>query len=129
LIGGVICFFFIALSFIIQPDATLWNIHGLVAIYTLQGIGSSDIESTLKATFADYFASDSVGAFSNLIMQNGITSAIVLPDDGKATSAHTPSKYCVLHLDGTMHNMPSFAIIICISSVFAILGYLRAAVL
>lgn len=128
LIGGVICFFFIALSFIIQPDSTLWNIHGLVAIYTLQGIGRATFESTLKATFADYFASDSVGAFSNLIMQNGITSAI-----GYLLTARlfcdTPSKYCVLYLDGTMHNMLSFAIIICISSVFAILGYLRASVL
>ena len=128
LIGGVICFFFIALSFIIQPDATVWNIHGLVAIYTLQGIGRATFESTLKATFADYFASDSVGAFSNLIMQNGITSAIGYLMTARLFCS-TPSKYCVLYLDGTMHNMLSFAIIICVSAVFAILGYLRASVL
>jgi hypothetical protein len=76
LIVGAMSFFFVAFPLLIQPDATMWNIQGLVSIYTLQGIGRATFESTLKATFADYFSSDSVGAFSNIILQNGLSGAV-----------------------------------------------------
>ena len=127
-IAGVACFSFIAFSFLVQPDATLWNIYGLVTIFTLQGIGRTAFESTLKAVFADFFPSDSVGAFSNLILQNGIASALgyvltyrLLCDD--------PSKYCVVYTDGTLHNVFTFPFLICISGIIAVFGYWRASVL
>ena len=128
MMAGVACFFFIAFSFLVQPEASLWNIYGLVTIFTLQGIGRAAFESTLKAVFADFFPSDSVGAFSNLILQNGIASSLgyvltyrLFCDD--------PSRYCVVYTDGTMHNVFTFPFLICISGIVAVLGYWRASVL
>lgn len=128
LIGGAVCFFFVAFPFLVQPDATLWSLQGLVAIYTLQGIGRATYESTLKATFADYFSSDSVGAFGNMILQNGLAGSIgyiltfrLLCDN--------PSRYCVEYSDGTLHDVLTFVLVVCISGIIAVLGFWRASVL
>ena len=128
LIGGALSFFFVAFPFLVQPDATMWNIEGLVVIYTLQGIGRATFESTLKATFADYFASDPAGAFSNIILQNGLAGAIgyvltfrLLCDE--------PSRYCVEYSDGTLHDVLTFELLVCVSGIVAVLGYWRASVL
>ena len=128
MVAGVACFFLVAFSFLVQPDVTLWNIYGLITIFTLQGIGRASFESTLKAIFADFFPSDSVGAFSNLILQNGIASSVgylltyqLICDD--------PSRYCVMYTDGSMHNVFTFPLLICISGIIAVLGYWRASVL
>jgi len=49
---------------------------GLIALYALQGVGRGVWEATNKAIFAEYFAYDTVGAFSNLIIQNGGASTV-----------------------------------------------------
>jgi MFS family permease len=128
LIGGAVCFFFVAFPFLIQPDAKSWSLPGLVVIYTLQGIGRATYESTLKATFADYFSSDSVGAFSNMILQNGLAGSIgyVLTFQ---LLCDKQSRYCVEYSDGSLHDVLTFVLIVCISAVIAVLGYWRASVL
>jgi hypothetical protein len=127
-IAGILSFFFVALPFLIQPDAMEWDMSGIVTIYTLQGIGRSSFETTLKAIFADYFSSDPVGAFSNLILQNGIANSM-----GYFFTYHLnceiPGKYCVLYADNSLHDVRTFPIIICISGCLALLGYWRATIL
>lgn len=128
LIGGAMCFFFVAFPFLIQPDAKSWSLAGLVAIYTLQGIGRATYESTLKATFADYFSTDSVGAFSNMILQNGLAGSIgyILTFQ---LLCDTPSRYCIEYSDGSLHDVLTFVLVVCISGIIAVLGYWRASVL
>lgn len=128
LIVGAMSFFFVAFPFLIQPDATMWNIQGLVSIYTLQGIGRATFESTLKATFADYFSSDSVGAFSNIILQNGLSGAVGYLMTSRLL-CNTPSKYCVEYFDGTLHDVLTFELVVCTSAIIAVLGYWRASIL
>mmetsp|Transcript_17003 Transcript_17003/g.28226 ORF Transcript_17003/g.28226 Transcript_17003/m.28226 type:complete len:488 (+) Transcript_17003:114-1577(+) len=125
LIAGAMSFFFVAFPFVVQPDASAWNLQGLIVIYTLQGVGRASFESTLKATFADYFASESAGAFSNIILQNGLAGAIgyILTF---TLVCDEPSKYCVEYTDGTLHNVLTFELIVCICAVVAVLGYWRA---
>mmetsp|Transcript_7029 Transcript_7029/g.11117 ORF Transcript_7029/g.11117 Transcript_7029/m.11117 type:complete len:478 (+) Transcript_7029:85-1518(+) len=127
LIGGILSFSLVALSFLVFPDSATWNIWGLVIIYTLQGFGRATFESALKATFASYFAGNSTGAFGNIILQNGLASAIgyiltfrLLCDQ--------PSRYCVRYSDGTLHDVLTFELLICITGVVAILGYWRGSV-
>ena len=128
LILGITSFFFVAFSFLVQPDATHWNIYGLVTIYTLQGVGRAAFESTVKAIFADFFAYNAIGAFSNLILQNGIASAIgyVLTYQ---LSCDDLSRYCISYTDGTLHNVFTFPLLICLSGIIAILMYWRASLL
>merc|ERR1719331_2281549 len=54
----------------------LGNWSGLIVLFVLQGIGRGIWEGTNKAIFAEYFAYDTDGAFSNLIVQNGGASTI-----------------------------------------------------
>lgn len=125
LIIGAMSFFFVAFPFVVQPDATQWNIVGLVVIYTLQGVGRASFESTLKATFADYFAAEPAGAFSNIILQNGLAGAIgyILTF---TLLCDSPSKYCVEYADGSLHDVLTFELIVCLCAVVAVLGYWRA---
>jgi len=47
-----------------------------LACYFLQGIGRACYEGTNKALYADYFAGDAPAAFSNIVLANGLASAI-----------------------------------------------------
>jgi hypothetical protein len=97
-------------------------------IYSLQGIGRSTFESTLKATFADYFDSDPIGAFSNIVLQNGLAGSF-----GYALTfsliCNLPSKYCVEFYDGSRHDVRKFVLIICCSALLSILGFWMASTL
>mmetsp|Transcript_23478 Transcript_23478/g.35647 ORF Transcript_23478/g.35647 Transcript_23478/m.35647 type:complete len:478 (+) Transcript_23478:131-1564(+) len=128
IVSGILCFSLISFSFLIFPDSTTWNIWGLIVIYTLQGIGRATFESTLKATFATYFAEHSTGAFGNIILQNGLASAIGYILTFRLLCNH-PSRYCVRYSDGTFHDVLTFELIVCITGIFAILGYWRGSVL
>jgi MFS family permease len=76
LIFGAVCFFCVVFPFVVQPDATGYNLTMLMFIYTCHGMGRSTFEGTLKATFADYFPYEKEGAFANIILQNGLSGAI-----------------------------------------------------
>jgi hypothetical protein len=97
-------------------------------VYTLQGMGRATFESTLKATFADYFSYEKEGAFANIILQNGLSSAI-----GYILSfrllCEKRSKYCVEFSDGSLHNVLSFELLVIMSVIFAIGGLWRASIL
>jgi hypothetical protein len=128
LIVGALSFFFVSFPFLVQPDVKLWSFSSLVLIYSLQGIGRSTFESTLKATFVDYFDSDPIGAFSNIVLQNGLASTI-----GYALtfslSCHVPSRYCIEFSDGTRHDTRQLVLVICSSAVLSIFGFWRASTL
>lgn len=128
LVGGALCFAGVAFPFLLQPNATAWGWFGLVVVYSLQGLGRATFESTLKATFADYFSYEKEGAFANIILQNGLSSAI-----GYVLSfrliCQDESKYCVRYSDGTLHNVGLFELLVVVSSMLAVVGYLRASMI
>jgi len=78
--GGPVGFGLVVLLPIILGFGTLGNWGGLVTLFVLHGIGRGVWENTNKAIFAMYFAHDNgkheLGAFSNIIIQNGAASAI-----------------------------------------------------
>jgi hypothetical protein len=76
LILGAVCFFGVVFPFVIQPDASQYGWGLLILVYTFHGVGRATFEGTLKATFADYFAYETEGAFANIILQNGLSGAI-----------------------------------------------------
>ena len=128
LIGGALCFFGVAFPFIVQPNTEKMGWGTLILIYTLQGTGRATFEATLKATFADYFAFEKEGAFANIILQNGISSAI-----GYVLTfwllCSKPSQYCVEYRDSSLHDVLSFEVLVCGTAILAILGYWRASYL
>lgn len=128
LVVGAMCFFMVAFPFIVQPDATKWSLSGILAIYTLHGIGRSTFESTLKATFVDFFPSDTAGAFGNIVMQNGLSNAIGYFLSFKLQCGE-PSAYCVEYSDKSMHHVLSFELLVCLTAIAAVVGYWRAAAL
>jgi len=129
LIVGALCFLGVVLPFVVVPDAGAYGWTSLFAVYSLQGVGRATFEGTLKARFADFFPNEKEGAFANIIFQSGLCSAIgyvltfsLLCDD--------PSfRYCIQYSDGTLHDVLTFELIVVISSIVAILGYLRASTL
>lgn len=126
LIGGAIAFFFVAFPFIVQPDASQWTVTGLLMIYTLHGIGRSTYESTLRATFVDFFPSETAGAFSNIILQYGLSNAVGYLFSFRLL-CEDPSAYCIEYSDRSLHDVLSFEVLVCVTAALAVVGYCRAA--
>lgn len=128
MIVGVMGFVGVSAPFIVQPNLHAWTWKGLALIYISLGCGRACFESTLKATFADYFSYEKEGAFANIILQNGLASFV-----GFVLSAYlpcsTPGRYCVAFEDGVLHNVLIFEIIVVVTSFVAALGFWRASTL
>jgi hypothetical protein len=65
------------------------------------------------------------GAFANVTLQNGLFGSIgyLLTFQLRCD---TPGPYCIQYRNGTLHDVLTFEILVCVSSVIAIAGYLRA---
>merc|ERR1711871_354480 len=68
---GLVCFLPLTLGF-----DTLGSWGGLIVLFVWQGVGRGVWENTNKAIFSMFFHYDLVGAFSNVVIQNGSASAI-----------------------------------------------------
>jgi MFS family permease len=125
LIFGALCFFAVVLPFLVVPNVERWGWFPLVVVYALHGTGRATFEGTLKATFADYFPYEKEGAFANIILQNGLSSAIgyVLTF---SLLCSDPSSYCVEYKDGKFHDVLTFELLVVVSAVLAIFGFWRA---
>jgi hypothetical protein len=130
---GAMCFMCVAGLFIVFPNVSeshQWNWMSLACIYTLHGIGRSTFEGTLKSTFADYFAYEKEGAFANIILQNGLSSALgfmltfTLHCSTRKQEVWGP--YCVVNKDGSVHDVLSFELLIVVTAILAVFGYQRA---
>jgi MFS family permease len=70
---------FVALSCIVytltEEQLIEWAI--LVPLYLLQGLGRACYEGTNRALYADFFPNNSAAAFSNIVMANGVSSALL----------------------------------------------------
>jgi hypothetical protein len=99
----------------------------------LHGIGRATFEGTLKSTFADYFAYEKEGAFANIILQNGLSSALgfVLTFTLHCSSRKQEmwGPYCVMNKDGSVHDVLTFELLIVVTAVLAIFGYHRASMI
>lgn len=125
LVLGALCFLAVVLPFIIVPNMEQWGWFPLVVVYSLHGTGRATFEGTLKATFADYFPYEKEGAFANIILQNGLSSAIgyVLTF---SLLCSEPSSYCVEYKDGNFHDVLTFELLVVVSAALAIVGFWRA---
>lgn len=158
LILGSIAFFFVAFPFLVAPDiSTQWGWGRLIMVYMAQGVGKkylipplalsttylliiivlfildihagrATFESTLRATFGDYFSYEKEGAFGNIILQNGLASTIGFFLSFYLTCGKK-SSYCVEYNDGTLHEVLTFELLVVVTSILAIVGYLRASIL
>ena len=105
---GALAFFMMGFMFIWFPHVEYqWNWPLLVTLFSLQGVGRATFESTLRASFADMFPFEREGAFANIILQNGSTSALIF----------IFSKYI---------SPLTFEILIMVTSILAIWGYWTA---
>jgi MFS family permease len=127
---GAACFLWVALPFVLQPHLEHWTRTMVVIIYTLQGVGRATFEGTLKATFADYFSYEKEGAFANIILHNGLSSAVGFFVPLSLPCRHATSPYCVpFHKDGALHDVLCLELLVVGSSLLAGVGYWRASVL
>ncbi|GAX22536.1 hypothetical protein FisN_14Hh159 [Fistulifera solaris] len=122
---GSVCFLCVAAPFL-MTNFTLgrWNTVGVVVVYTLHGIGRATFEGTLKASFADLFSHEKEGAFANIILQNGLASAIGFFIS--TMSCKPEQRHCIQFQDGSFHDIGILAWMVVISALFAISGYWRA---
>lgn len=125
LVVGALAFAGVSVPFLIQPDLEKWTWGMLIMVYAFQGMGRATFEGTLKAIFADYFPYEKEGAFANIILQNGVSSAAAYVLSFRLGCSH-PSTYCIEYRDGSLHDIFSFGMLVVIASAVAILGYWRA---
>jgi len=130
LIAGAMCFFFVAAPFLALPRIELWGWTLLVAVYTCHGVGRATFEGALRATFAEYFAYEKEGAYANIILQNGLSSAVgYVLTFGLSCSKDRSSPYCVEYRDGSFHDVLTFELLVVLSAVAAVFGFWRASAL
>merc|ERR1719436_1465506 len=89
-IAGAVSFAAIGLCFFALSCCSGWG-WWLLVLYSLQGSGRAVFESTNKGIFADLWPNDSVGAFSNSMMQSSLAFAVCffLSDILKGTALAT----------------------------------------
>jgi Major Facilitator Superfamily len=124
---GAVSFGAVAVPFLIQPNLEQWTWAMLLFIYSAEGVGRATFESTLKAVFADFFYYEKEGAFANIILQNGISSAIAYVMSFRLTCNNNATNvYCIEYRDSSHHDILVFGMMIILTSIAAILGYWRA---
>ena len=129
LTAGALCFSLVALPFILFPDIEhQWNPVLLLAVYTLHGVGRSTFEGSLKATFADMFPQEREGAFANIILQNGLASAIGYVMSF-ALTCRNGANGCAQYRDGSLHNVRVLEWMVVGTAIVAVWGYWKADVL
>jgi MFS family permease len=125
LVCGALSFAGFAASYLLFPGLEKGWVF-LTVGYTLMGFGRATFESTLRATFADFFVEDTEGAFANIILQSGLASALAFFLFPHFT-CETPTDYCVEYQDGTLHNVMTLEIVVMSIAGLAIVGYWKAA--
>mmetsp|Transcript_19057 Transcript_19057/g.48798 ORF Transcript_19057/g.48798 Transcript_19057/m.48798 type:complete len:499 (-) Transcript_19057:309-1805(-) len=76
MISGLLAFGGLATLCLLLDVEQLAAIGTLVSCYALQGVGRACYEGTNKALYADFFPNDTEAAFSNIVLANGIASAV-----------------------------------------------------
>ena len=151
LIFGSLCFAFVAIPFVAYPNVNEWGPIALLFVYTMHGAGRATFEGTLKAVFVDFFSyekegtliisnevrckegmfrfslfvSSSAGAFANIILQNGLASALGYVLSSGFSCSHK-SLTCIEFHDGTLHNLVPFEWLVIGSAFVGIVGFLVA---
>ena len=76
MISGLLAFGGLAVLCLLLDIEQLAATGTLVSCYALQGVGRACYEGTNKALYADFFPNDTEAAFSNIVLANGIASAV-----------------------------------------------------
>jgi MFS family permease len=125
MVFGNLMFLGVVLPFVVKPNLDTWTWHLLAFVYASQGIGRATFESTMKGVFADFFPYEKEGAFANIILQNGLFGSIGYILTFQLTCS-TLGPYCIEYGNGTLHDVLSFELLVCMASIVAVLGYWRA---
>jgi len=125
---GAVCFAWVAIPFLIQPNLKRWTFGKLVGVYCIQGIGRATFEGTLKAMFADFFSYEKEAAFANIILQSGLTSAVAYVLSANL-SCQKVGTYCLQYRDGSLHNIGTLAMCTVLASLLGMVGFARASCL
>jgi MFS family permease len=132
---GTACLASVALPFLLQPTISNYTWPWLLLLYALQGTGRAMFEGPLKAIFADYFSYEKEGAYANIILQNGLSTALAYMLTFTLTCLH-PSAYCISYSEyhpdggsGPFHDIGTLSLLVVMTSVVAVLGFARATVL
>jgi len=128
LIFGAFSFGMVTIPFLIQPNFGMWGERKLALVYFFQGVGRSTFEGALRAVFAEYFPDEREGAFANIILQNGVFTAV-----GFVLSYYVPcwtkDSFCLEFKEGGLHNILVLEVSVVVTAVVAIMGYSRASIL
>lgn len=128
---GCMAYLCIVLPFLIWPnlESQTWGWPLLIFVYFMYGAGRATFEGTLKAIFAEYFSHELEGAYSNIVLQSGLTSffGFIFTYWGLQCNATDDDYFCVQYYDGKHHNVLVLELAVAITSILAIAGVLRAA--
>ena len=125
---GSMAYLCIVLPFLLLPDLEhQWGWRLLLLVYFMYGAGRATFEGSLRAIFADFFAYEREGAYSNIVLQSGLTSTVGFIVTYSGLECKSSSPYCISYNDGTHHNVLILELGVVITSILAIFGYLRAA--
>jgi MFS family permease len=125
MVFGNLMFLGVVLPFVFKPNLATWTWQLLAFVYASQGIGRATFESTMKAVFADFFPYEKEGAFANIILQNGLFGSIGYILTFQLTCS-TRGPYCIEYGTGSLHDVLSFELLVCIAVLVAVFGYWRA---
>ena len=73
--------------FLTTDELQSWTV--LVQIVLLQGLGRACYEGTNKALYADFFPTKAAAAFSNIVIANGVSSALLFFMNGAVSNTKT----------------------------------------
>ena len=125
-IGGL-CYFSVAVQFLVYPTGSDWSVAGLAIIYTLLGISRATYEGTLRSVTADMYPDDGEGAFGNIILFGGSASTLgYVLSVTDVLRCEQVSRYCVEYSDGSIHNVLVMEVLVIVMSVLAIPSFWRA---
>jgi MFS family permease len=73
---GAVAFFALAFPFLIQGDASDYTSWKVMLLYIALGVGRGTWESSNKAVVADLFGARSSAGFANIMLADGVSSAV-----------------------------------------------------
>jgi len=126
MVGGPLCFALVGFLPIVVGYGKIGHWAGgwgLILFYVLQGLGRGVWESTNKAIFVDYFSYDKMGAGSNLIIQNGLASAVAFFVNAFSSASPTVAD-CAAQGDCPVYAAEAWVVVA--TSVMAVVGFLLA---
>lgn len=86
----------------------------------------STFEGSLKAVFAEFFYREKEGAYANIVLQSGFTSAIGFIFSYKGIPCFSLSRFCIQYYDSSFHDVLVMELVVIMASLSGVGGYFLA---